>query len=105
MECEVNVLGSPVYLCYQGTLADKKFIEAKKESNSSRGKGNNAGYCAICKKEFKEGAKLTLLINNNKLFPNVWVHDDCIEDEELELIFEALTKEYRKFKELTKIWG
>ena len=34
--------------------------------------------CVICGKEIKDCEKISLLANNNRLFPNVWIHDSHI---------------------------
>lgn len=31
--------------------------------------------CAICQKEIKDGDKVSHIMNNNKLFPNIFIHD------------------------------
>jgi len=53
--------------------------------------------CPICKKLILTGDHLYLLINNYKLFPNVFVHRDCITTKKECII--KLTKSYKKYED------
>lgn len=34
--------------------------------------------CAICQKDIKDGDEISLIMNNDKLFPNIRIHDSHI---------------------------
>ena len=52
--------------------------------------------CPLCNKQIIKGDNLYLLINNYRLFPNVFVHIDCITTEKECII--KLTKSYIKYE-------
>lgn len=56
-------------------------------------------WCAVCNKKIYKGDTIHLIMNNYKLFPNVYVHDACIEPKE-ECV-EYLIRNYKEFKEFT----
>ena len=76
-------------------------------------------YCAICEEQIVIGEKVSLLMNNCVLFPNVWVHDrhldftDAIAGTEVEGIaqrnvVQTIVDKYMEFEkcwERRKIWG
>lgn len=76
-------------------------------------------YCAICDKPIIAGEEVSLLMNNYKLFPNVWVHDhhldftDAISGTEVEVIaqrnvIQMIIDKYGEFEtqwNKRKIWG
>ena len=106
MAKEVIVRGHKVQIG-MGMKVDKRTLEIRKNQNESKGKGYIADICPICKKDIEVDNNVLIVINNYKLFPNVFVHKDCIEtktEEELIEIMENLTDEYEKAKELMKIW-
>ncbi len=54
--------------------------------------------CPLCNKQIIEGDSLYLLINNYKLFPNVFVHVNCVTTKKECVI--KLTKSYKKYKDI-----
>ena len=76
-------------------------------------------YCAICEEPIIAGEEVSLLMNNYKLFPNVWVHDrhldftDAIAGTEVECIaqrnvVQTIVDKYREFEkqwDKRKLWG
>lgn len=67
-------------------------------------------YCAICEQEIVDGEKVSLLMCNGELFPNVWVHDEHFGDKEQHhaSMVRYLTRHYAKFSiqwDKRKMWG
>lgn len=57
-----------------------------------------AKYCVICNKPIKDGDKISLLMNNHKLFPNVWIHDSAITDKyDAKWTIEYIIYKYKKY--------
>lgn len=65
--------------------------------------------CVICEKEIKDGDEISNLMNNNKLFPNVWIHDSHITDDyNPKWTIEYIIYKYNKYLSHSneqKIWG
>ena len=76
--------------------------------------GVGVKYCAVCENEINVGDEVSLLMNNNVLFPNVWVHnshldyDESFEDVARYNVVSAIISKYKSFVaayEMRKIWG
>ena len=65
--------------------------------------------CAICGKEIKDHEEISHLMNNNKLFPNVWVHNIHLDEKyDPEATIIHLVRQYHKYLSHAnerKIWG
>ena len=59
-------------------------------------------WCAVCNKKIYKGDTIRLIMNNQVLFPNVYVHDACIESKENCVNY--LTEDYKRFKEFSDIY-
>lgn len=54
--------------------------------------------CVICEKEIKDCEKISLLMCNDQLFPNVWVHDSHITDKyNPEWTIKYIASKYQKY--------
>jgi len=102
---EFNIKGEAVLFTYRGTVMDDTFLSIRKETNYNNGKGRVIDICPICMKHFREGDKATLAMTNNKLFPNKWVHDDCLERMGEEKAAIHMAEQYERVKRYIKIWG
>lgn len=83
------------------------------------GRGVGTKYCAICEEEIMVGEEVSLLMNNYKLFPNVWVHDCHIDFDDVIVdtvvaniaqhnVVQTIVDKYRQFEKCLKgrkIWG
>lgn len=56
----------------------------------------NEEWCAVCNQKIYKGDTLYLIMNNHVLFPNVYVHDTCVEPKEECVAY--LTNNYKEFK-------
>ena len=61
-------------------------------------RGLQPKICIICEKKIKDGEKISLLMNNFKLCPNVWIHDSHIIDKyNLKWTMEYIIYKYNKY--------
>ena len=68
-------------------------------------------WCALCNKKIYKGDTIHLIMNNQSLFPNVYVHEACIESKES--CIEQLIENYKDFENsihkyrfwLDRMWG
>ncbi|QUH22167.1 hypothetical protein [Alkaliphilus sp. B6464] len=104
MNNEIVIKGERVFFTSMGIM-DTRFILIRKNVNFNKGKGHKVDICPLCKKEFEIGDKTILVINNNKLFPNVIVHSECLNIIGEEAACLQMFEEYEKAKELIFIWG
>lgn len=78
------------------------------ELNNPIERENFNEYCVICEKKIKMGDEISLLMNNNKLFPNIWIHNKHISDKyDLKWTMTYIIYKYQKylsFKNEYKIW-
>lgn len=102
----VTVNGVEVMFCNKMTMT-KHFIDQRKRVNSNNGKGKDMDTCPFCNKIVQEGDEVYLVLNNYKLFPNVFGHAKCVEiaDDELISKCKELTNDYQKYLDKKKIWG
>ena len=56
-------------------------------------------WCAVCNQKIYKGDTLYLIMNNHVLFPNVYVHDACVEPKEK--CVKYLTESYKEFEDFT----
>lgn len=54
--------------------------------------------CPVCLKRFEVGEQVELTINNYKLFPNCFIHCDCIGEDRI-ATYISLRDSYRALKE------
>ena len=104
----MNMRGA--FVTIDGAKVFRSYVSAWKG-----GKGIGVKYCAICEKEVKVGEEVSLLMCNNTLFPNVWVHDEHLdfggedwEDIAQHNVVQTIVNKYRRFEEcykMRKIWG
>jgi hypothetical protein len=62
--------------------------------NVTEGKGD---ICPLCKQKIKPDVETYIVINNYVLFPNCWVHKDCVNGE-FQHSAEKMTKDYEEAK-------
>ncbi|HAS90921.1 MAG TPA: hypothetical protein DCS12_01240 [Clostridiales bacterium] len=55
----------------------------------------NFKTCPLCKKDFSAGDRVTLVISNNEISPNTWIHRKC-------LTAKGKVNAYRQLKEIMK---
>ncbi len=55
--------------------------------------------CPLCREEIKVDADIFLLINNYKLFPNIFVHKKCAEVSGWEVILRILKEDFEMAKD------
>lgn len=61
--------------------------------------------CPLCNKKISNGEKLYSIINNYKLFPNLYVHKACVPSKRgcvIRLV--KMYEEFKKFKIKYKFW-
>lgn len=59
-------------------------------------------WCAVCNKKIYKGDAIYLIMNNQVLFPNAYVHEACIDSKEL--CVNILTADYNRFKEFASMY-
>ena len=83
----------------------KEVVIYKKVKTFFRGLQYNNKYkrddvCPLCNKQIIKGDNLYLLINNYKLFPNIFVHQSCVTTKKDCII--KLAKNYKEYKNFEK---
>jgi len=57
--------------------------------------------CALCYNHIQSNEPIRLLINNHRLFPNVWIHDECMSKWiSEEVMIKSLEQSYRYMCEM-----
>jgi len=74
----------------------KTFFRKLQYIDRHRGKD----VCPLCNKQIIKGDDLYLLINNYKLFPNIFVHQSCVITKKDCVV--KLAKNYKKYKDFEK---
>jgi len=100
----IIVLEEEVFFCIERTI-NGQTLQLILDNNYNKGKGKKANKCPICKKELENNDRVTFVITNNKLFPNVWVHDKCLAEKGKKNACIQMHEDYEKVKELISIWG
>ena len=60
--------------------------------------------CPLCRGEIKEGEKCKFIVNNYKLFPNIFVHEACFTQREPSEVIEWLHKDYQEYEHVMSIY-
>ena len=64
------------------------------------GKYKRDDVCLLCNKQIVKGDDIYLLINNYVLFPNIFVHVDCVTDKKDCVI--KIAENYKEYKDFEK---
>lgn len=71
-----------------------------KQTIYSKAGNRRPDTCPLCNERIVDGDDLYLIINNYKLFPNLYVHRGCAPS--IEECTKHLTKMYREFEKIRK---
>jgi hypothetical protein len=99
-----EVLINETSVWFTETNFNQAAINIRKNINSEKGNGNVSDYCPFCKQNIKAGESLYTVINNYKLFPNIIVHKQCVDDLGLNKAASLLKISYDNAQEYLKIW-
>lgn len=102
MNREILINEIPVW--YSEITFNQAGINIRKNKNLERGNDNVSDYCPFCKQNIKAGEPLFLVLNNYKLFPNVIVHKNCVEEVGFKKAAAMLKLSYDNAQEYLKIW-
>lgn len=63
-------------------------------------------YCPICNEKFNVNDSVQMILCNHILFPNGFIHSDCIVDGRYEtaVLLTSMYKDYIKYMEAHKAW-
>jgi len=102
----INVNGADIFFCNKLEMT-KNFINQRRRANFDHGRGKDMDICPFCNNAVQEGEEIYLVVNNNKLFPNVFGHTHCVEipDEELTNKCLELVNDYQAYLSKKRIWG
>lgn len=59
-------------------------------------------FCAVCNKKLNPGNDIYLLVNNNRLFPNVWAHMKCVKNYGKYTTVMFIKHKWEKFKKISE---